>query len=87
MYMRTDWDHRKKLSPFKRIVVIWTEWDSELVPFPFDGFAIEEDGGTTVDLIESSDMVLQPRQKKKQEAEEEKTEKGETGKKKSASNC
>ena len=58
-----------------------------MVPFPFDGFAIEEDGGTTVDLIESSDMVLQSRQKKKQEAEEEKTEKGEMGKKKSASNC
>jgi hypothetical protein len=35
-----------------------------LVPFPFDGFAVEEDGGTTVDLIESSDMVLQPKQKK-----------------------
>ena len=35
-----------------------------MVPFPFDGFAVEEDGGTIVDLIDSSDMVLQPRQKK-----------------------
>ena len=55
-----------------------------MVPFPFDGFAVEEDGGTTVDLIESSDMVPQPRQKK-QRSRRGKTEKGETGKKKSAS--
>jgi hypothetical protein len=56
-----------------------------LVLFPFDGFAVEEDGGTTVDLIESSDMVLQSRQKKKIGSRRGKTEKGETGKKKSAS--
>ena len=49
-----------------------------MVRFPFDGFAVEEDGGTTVDSNEISDMVLQPRQGK--------TEKGEKGKK-SASNC
>jgi hypothetical protein len=57
-----------------------------LVPFPFDGFAVEEDGGMTMDLIESSDMVLQPR-KEKTRSRRGKTEKGETGKKKSTSNC
>ena len=50
-----------------------------MVPFPFDGFAVEEDGGTTVDLIESSDMVLQPKQKKnrKQKRKKQKREKRE----------
>ena len=66
MYMRADWDYRKNLLPFKRIVVIWTEWDSELDPLPFDEFAVEEDGGTIVDSIESTDMVLQQRQKTKE---------------------
>jgi hypothetical protein len=38
-----------------------------LVPFPFDRFVVEEDGGTTVDLIESSDMVLQQKRKNRKE--------------------
>lgn len=55
IYILTNWEHRKKLSPFKRIVVIWTEWDLELearVSLVFWGTE-----GEKVELVDISDIV------------------------------